>query len=68
MIENTDRVEPSIRPILDEFKNELLKIYGDSLKKVILYGFYARGEQKHESDIDVAIILEGEIRSYEEMD
>ena len=35
----------------------LLKIFGDRLLSVILYGSVARGEQTDESDIDVAIFL-----------
>lgn len=34
--------------------------YGDSLKEVILYGSYARGDYTEESDIDLLIVLKDE--------
>ena len=36
---------------------ELSVIYGDSLRKIIIYGSYARGAQTEESDVDIALIL-----------
>jgi len=50
----------SKKEILDILKNlpsELKIIYGDDLKKVILYGSYAREEQTEDSDIDILILL-----------
>ncbi len=38
---------------------ELRFIYGNLLSEVILYGSYARGTQTSESDVDIAIILDG---------
>ena len=39
---------------------EIVKIYGDSLVSVILYGSVARGTQTDESDIDIAVVLKSE--------
>ena len=36
---------------------EIVKIYGDLLVSVILYGSVARGTQTSESDIDIAVML-----------
>ena len=36
---------------------ELRDVYGNSLKKIVLYGSYARGEQTPESDVDIALIV-----------
>lgn len=47
-----------IRDILIELKEALQKRYGTKLKSIMLFGSYARGEQKDGSDIDIAIILE----------
>ena len=53
-----------IRPMLDIFIEKLKSIYGDSLKSVVLFGSYARGEEREESDVDLMLLLdmtEGEI-------
>ena len=50
-----------IKKILRELKKGLVKIYGDRLKAVYLFGSYARGEaHPPDSDIDVMIVLKGE--------
>ena len=60
---------------MDEVKSALLEVkyvlkglYKDQLKKIILYGSYARCEQRQDSDIDLAIILEGNISTFKEID
>lgn len=47
-----------IRPILEEFKRELQRIYGPRLKRLILYGSYARGEADEGSDLDLLVVLD----------
>ena len=58
----------NIEKILKEFKLELKKLYGTNLKKIILYGSCARGEETTYSDIDLAIILKGKISPFKEID
>ena len=50
--------ESPIKDIIRELKEGLQKKYGSKLKSMMLFGSYARGEQRKDSDIDVAIILE----------
>lgn len=38
-------------------RTELENLYGARLRKVVLYGSYARGDQTARSDIDVAVVL-----------
>ena len=42
-----------IRPLISDY----VEIYGELLKEVLVYGSYARGEQKDDSDVDIALIL-----------
>ena len=51
----------TIRKSLAEFKKEKEELYGERLKDVVLYGSWARGKPTEESDIDLLIVLEGEI-------
>ena len=39
-------------------KNEALRIFADKLKRVVLYGSYARGESEAASDIDIMLLLD----------
>lgn len=50
-------VPTNIRKLLSELKKELVRIYGEQLKGVYLYGSYARGENQQGSDVDVMIVL-----------
>lgn len=49
----------AIKMLLDQYTEILRKIYGNHLKTVILYGSYARGDYKADSDIDIMILLRG---------
>ena len=48
---------------MKELKAGLLRIYGDKLKAVYLYGSYARGDYRPGSDVDVMILL-SDYRNY----
>ncbi|AWR99183.1 nucleotidyltransferase domain-containing protein [Metallosphaera hakonensis] len=41
----------------EEIVNAFLKIYGDDLVSLVLFGSYARGEQRKDSDIDLLVVL-----------
>ena len=47
----------NIQKLLSELKKELVRIYGEQLKGIYLYGSYARGENQPGSDVDVMIVL-----------
>ena len=38
------------------FSRQIKTVLGTSLTKVILYGSYARGEQRDNSDVDIMIL------------
>jgi predicted nucleotidyltransferase len=52
--------------ILGELRRRLTVIYGDRLAKMVLYGSHARGDARPDSDIDVMVVLNGEVRPFQE--
>jgi predicted nucleotidyltransferase len=58
----------TIDGVLEEFRKRLEKLYGERLKNIVLYGSWARGEATEDSDIDIALVFEGEITPGDEID
>ena len=48
----------STESLLEQYIENIKGIYGDHLKRVILYGSYARGDYNEGSDIDIMILLD----------
>ena len=48
----------ALEKIIVSVRNEALRIFTDKLRRVILYGSYARGEDDPESDIDIMLLLD----------
>ena len=48
----------NIRNIIYRFSQELRRILGDKLTKIIVYGSYARGDFRENSDIDIMILVD----------
>ena len=47
-----------LKELLHELKNELEKVFGEKLKKVIVYGSYARGASDEGSDLDIMVLVD----------
>ncbi len=58
----------ALAPLLRKLKAGLAELYGERLSRVILYGSQARGEADEDSDIDVLVVLKGEVRPGEEIE
>lgn len=46
------------RVLLGQYIEELRRIYGTHLKQIILYGSYARGDYRDDSDIDLMVLVD----------
>lgn len=57
-----------IKDILYELKKAITNVYKDRLRKLLLFGSWARGENTKDSDIDIAIVLEGDVLPGKEID
>ncbi|MGC9093201.1 MAG: nucleotidyltransferase family protein [Bacteroidota bacterium] len=51
--------------ILNELKREIIAILGFKFVKLILFGSYARGEEKEFSDIDLLLLVREELTKEE---
>lgn len=47
-----------VSDILYEYAQGIKKIFGKNLKKIILYGSYARGDYNESSDVDILILVD----------
>ncbi len=56
-----DHLTPAVRAALSDTLSALPTLYGDRLRHVVLYGSQVRGEAHPESDVDVLVVLEGEV-------
>ena len=48
----------TIHTLLTQYLSEVQKIYGSHLKRVILYGSYARGDYTADSDVDIMMLVD----------
>lgn len=48
----------ALKKLMEKYVEEIRKIYGSHLRKVILYGSYVRGDFHPDSDIDIMILLD----------
>ena len=58
----------SVQSIVYKFAQTMKVLFGEHLNKVIVYGSYARGDYKKNSDVDIMILVdlsETEIKKFE---
>ncbi|MBI4382491.1 MAG: nucleotidyltransferase domain-containing protein [Nitrospinae bacterium] len=60
-------MKPELQPILTELRERLTDLYGMRLQQMSLFGSQARGDSTPGSDIDILIVLLGEVDPAEEI-
>ena len=53
--------------LLERLDRGLKDLYGGRYRGLILYGSYARGEADEGSDVDLLLLLEGEVNGWHEI-
>ncbi len=56
-----------IRTIVGDLRNRLERLYAKDLHRVVLYGSHCRSGATVESDIDVLVVLSGEVNAAQEI-
>jgi len=51
-------MDPKIKRLVDQVKAYLHELYGDNIKRVIIYGSHARNEATKNSDVDVLVLVD----------
>lgn len=57
-IRNSQVLPKKINTVLDQFVEQSVKRYEQHIKKIILYGSYARGDYNEDSDIDLMVLVD----------
>lgn len=58
---------PTLQYVVRELRVRLKEVYGSRLNDVVLYGSHARGDATETSDIDVMVVLDGEVDPWTEL-
>jgi predicted nucleotidyltransferase len=56
---------PAVARVLAQLKERLRPLFGGRLVEMRLFGSFARGEANAESDVDVLILLDGDLHANE---
>ena len=60
-------MDSTTEDVLKKLKSRLVAVYGRRLIRLMLFGSRARGDFEPDSDVDVAIVLEGPFEYWEEL-
>ncbi len=67
-MQQTISLPEEVSRALAELKERLTALYGDRLKGIFLFGSYSRGDFTEGSDVDVVVLLSGEVTIGKEID
>jgi uncharacterized protein len=57
----------ALEDVIRELDGGLRKLYGERHRGLVLYGSYARGEADEGSDVDLLLLLEGQVQTGKEI-
>jgi uncharacterized protein len=57
------KTQAELKQLLEELVQNITPIFDQKLKRVILFGSYARGDYDEESDIDVMLLIDDEAKT-----
>jgi predicted nucleotidyltransferase len=58
---------PNLAQVVAQLREGLNKLYGDRFRDLLLYGSYARGDFREGSDVDLLLLLDGQVDTVEEI-
>lgn len=61
-------MDAQVKKAISEFSHRAQSLYGDRLKCLLIYGSFARNEATADSDIDLAVVLSGDVVPGKEID
>ena len=61
-------MDSKVRGVLAELRRRLEDLYGNRLVKLVLFGSQARGDADTDSDIDVMVVLKGNVNPFQEIE
>jgi predicted nucleotidyltransferase len=60
-------VPTPIRKVVSDLEKGLKALYGKRFRGLLLYGSYARGDEREGSDVDLLLLLEGPVNPAREI-
>jgi predicted nucleotidyltransferase len=60
-------MDPQTQTAVAELRDRLSKLYGDRFQRTLVFGSRARGDALPDSDVDVLVVLGGDVHPYEEI-
>ncbi|GAB4320228.1 MAG: nucleotidyltransferase domain-containing protein [Geminocystis sp.] len=68
LIFENNMIHPQLEEIISKLKQSFINLYNTKLDKIILYGSQGRKDAQIHSDIDILVVLKGNIDPYKEID
>jgi predicted nucleotidyltransferase len=62
-----DCLPPDLAAIIAKLRRGVEELYGARFRDLLLYGSYARGDQREGSDVDLLLLLDGPVNTGREI-